>query len=168
MHRQTYVQYASSTAISIYYKILKLVLLQLLAYKLQLQRHLQSSQVPSSLHSPIISGSHLAEMTSFVLSNSKDELANLPKSPLTARRNGITWQARYYPATPTSNVSSSPPSNIASFSPVSAPYSSSPLVSLRATEFAAHCTIINAASDAVPACHLCTACVLFSSARQLD
>ena len=167
MHRQTYVQYASSPAISIYYKALKLVLLQLLASRLQSQRHLQSSQVPSR-HSPIISGSHLTEMISFVLSNRKDELANLPESCLTARRNGITWQARYYPATTTSNVSSSPPSNIASLSPVSAPYSSSPLVSLRATEFAAHCTIINAASDAVPACHLCTACVLFSSARQLD
>ena len=168
MHRQTYVQYASSPAISIYYKTLKLVLLQLLASRLQSQRHLQSSQVFSSRHSPIISGSHLTEMISFVLSNRKDELANLPESCLTARRNGITWQARYYSATPTSNVSSSPPSNIASLSPVSAPYSPSPFVSLRAPEFPAHRTIINAASDAVPACHPFAACVLFSSARQLD
>ena len=97
MHHQTYVQYASSPAISIYYKTLKLVLLQLLASRLQSQRHLQSSKVPSSRQSPIISGSHLAEMTSFALSNRKDELANLPESPLTARRNGITWQVTILP-----------------------------------------------------------------------
>ena len=163
MHRQTYVQYASSTAISIYYKILKLVLLQLLASRLQSQRRLQSSKVFSSRHSPIISGSHLTDMISFVLSNRKDELANLPESCLTARRNGITWHARYYPATTTSTVSSSPPSNIASLSSVSAPYSSSPLVSLQAPEFSAHRTIVNAASDAVPACHPCAACVLFQA-----
>ncbi|KAH9988655.1 hypothetical protein BJV77DRAFT_1069920 [Russula vinacea] len=65
----------------------------LLASRLQSQRRLQSSQVPFSLHSQIISGSHLAEMTSFVLSNRKDELANLPESCLTARRNGIYYLA---------------------------------------------------------------------------
>jgi hypothetical protein len=94
-------------------------------------------------------------MTSAVLSNRKDELANLPESPFTvprgvdsARGNGVIWQARYYPP---GNPSSSTPSNAASLSPVSSPYSSSPWVNLRAPEFAAHRTIINTASDAVPA-----------------
>ena len=108
---------------------------------------------PQINQSPTISCSHLEEMPSVVLSNRVGELADFPESPVTVlrginttRRYGITKQTRHYPP----NVSSSPPSNVVSLSPVSAPYSSSPWVSLRAPEFATP-RRINAASDAVPA-----------------
>jgi len=92
-------------------------------------------------------------MTSVVLSNRKDEATNLPQTTSTtprsidtARRNGTLQQARCYSSATVPNVSS-PFSNVASLSAVSSPYSSSPLVSLRAKDFAPQCPI-NATSDA--------------------
>ena len=107
---------------------------------------LQINQLPAT------SCSHLVEMTSAVLSNRSDKLVDFLEPPSTVpridrpRRHGTTKQARYYPP----NGSSSPPSNVVSLSPVSAPYSTSPWINLRAPEFASPRTI-NAESDALPA-----------------
>lgn len=91
--------------------------------------------------SPVISASHLVEVTSEVSSNRKDAFTKLFESPLitprgmdTPRRNGTSHYARYFPPATVPKVSSSPLSAITSFNSVALPYSSSPWVNLRAHE----------------------------------
>ena len=105
--------------------------------------------------SPITSGSHLGEMTTVGASNRKDERAKLPESyPITphdtdtTRRNGATHHTRIYPPATLSSASS-PFSTIASLSPASNSYLSSPWVNLQGHEYSPQ-RIANSASDAAP------------------
>ncbi|KAI9461881.1 hypothetical protein BJY52DRAFT_1257384 [Lactarius psammicola] len=111
--------------------------------------------LPEINQSPIISGPHLVEMTSAVLSNRKGEITKFLELPPTPTHSTETTRrdasSRPYPPSmaPVAHLSTSPTAITTSLCPISVPHTSSPLAHQRSHDSPPQRTA-NASSDVAP------------------